>query len=111
MYIKHGFYWSICNRGAFTPVLVTYYMINYYIKYVELIDTVFLVLKKKPLGESFPAQCTARGTGTGIAAAGGRVPGTATKRRQTAGHELTGSVPPRLPPLCHCRPLLHPAQR
>ena len=27
-----------------------YHMINYYIKYLELIDTVFLALKKKPLG-------------------------------------------------------------
>ena len=28
----------------------TYYMINYYFKYWELADTVFLALKKKPLG-------------------------------------------------------------
>jgi len=27
-----------------------YYIINYYIKYLELLDTVFLALKKKPLG-------------------------------------------------------------
>lgn len=25
-------------------------MINYYIKYVELVDTMFLAVKKKPLG-------------------------------------------------------------
>lgn len=30
-----------------------YYMINYYFKYIELFDTVFLTLKKKPLGIVF----------------------------------------------------------
>ncbi|ODN83978.1 hypothetical protein, variant [Cryptococcus amylolentus CBS 6039] len=49
MYLRHGFFFAICNGQAFTPRLVTFYMVNYYFKYVELIDTVFLVLKKKPL--------------------------------------------------------------
>ncbi|GMK58217.1 hypothetical protein CspeluHIS016_0502490 [Cutaneotrichosporon spelunceum] len=48
-YLPRGFYYSICHPGAFTPTAITYYMINYYFKYVELIDTVFLFLKKKPL--------------------------------------------------------------
>ncbi|CAG7852288.1 Putative elongation of fatty acids protein 1 {ECO:0000250/UniProtKB:P40319} {ECO:0000250/UniProtKB:P40319}; AltName: Full=3-keto acyl-CoA synthase SPAC1B2.03c {ECO:0000250/UniProtKB:P40319}; AltName: Full=Very-long-chain 3-oxoacyl-CoA synthase 1 {ECO:0000250/UniProtKB:P40319} [Serendipita indica DSM 11827] len=46
---KHGFRWAICDSAAWTPRMEFYYIINYYIKYVELIDTVFLALKKKPL--------------------------------------------------------------
>ncbi|SOV02808.1 probable FEN1 - fatty acid elongase [Ustilago sp. UG-2017a] len=46
---RNGFYYGICGEGAWTMKLETYYMINYYFKYWELIDTVFLVLKKKPL--------------------------------------------------------------
>ncbi|KZT54401.1 GNS1/SUR4 membrane protein [Calocera cornea HHB12733] len=46
---KYGFFSAICNTRAWTPRMEFYYMVNYYIKYIELIDTVFLVLKKKPL--------------------------------------------------------------
>ncbi|KIJ46293.1 hypothetical protein M422DRAFT_165435 [Sphaerobolus stellatus SS14] len=49
MVSKHGFHYGICSPEAWTPTLETYYLVNYYIKYVELLDTVFLVLKKKPL--------------------------------------------------------------
>lgn len=45
----HGFFYSICSEEAWTDKLEFYYIINYYFKYIELIDTVFLVLKKKPL--------------------------------------------------------------
>jgi len=34
---------------SWTPRLEFFYIINYFFKYLELLDTVFLVLKKKPL--------------------------------------------------------------
>ncbi|KAL4070937.1 GNS1/SUR4 membrane protein [Scleroderma citrinum] len=40
---------TICAVQSWTPKLEFYYMINYYFKYIELLDTVFLALKKKPL--------------------------------------------------------------
>jgi len=46
---KHGLFNALCNENSWTPRLEFYYMINYYTKYVELLDTVFLVLKKKKL--------------------------------------------------------------
>ena len=46
---RHGILYAICDKAAWTQPIVTVYYMNYLTKYLELIDTVFLVLKKKPL--------------------------------------------------------------
>jgi len=48
---KHGLYYSVCSPDPLEiNSLEFFYYINYLIKYYELLDTMFLVLKKKPLG-------------------------------------------------------------
>ncbi|CAL9736371.1 elongation of fatty acids protein 2 [Monosporozyma servazzii] len=49
MIAKNGLYYCICNIGAWTQPMVTLYYMNYIIKYIEFIDTLFLVLKHKKL--------------------------------------------------------------
>ncbi|RXW22944.1 hypothetical protein EST38_g2919 [Candolleomyces aberdarensis] len=46
---NRGIHAALCHADSWTPKLEFYYMINYYFKYIELIDTIFLALKKKPL--------------------------------------------------------------
>jgi len=47
---RHGVFFTICHyNGGWTPQLVVLYYLNYLTKYLELLDTVFLFLKKKPL--------------------------------------------------------------
>ncbi|KAL4994652.1 ELO family [Aspergillus recurvatus] len=47
---QDGVLHAICDaRGGWTDQLVLLYYLNYLTKYLELADTVFLVLKKKPL--------------------------------------------------------------
>jgi hypothetical protein len=49
IWYKNGLHSALCDAESWTPKLEFYYMINYYFKYLELLDTVFLALKKKPL--------------------------------------------------------------
>ncbi|CZT04288.1 probable fatty acid elongase (FEN1) [Rhynchosporium agropyri] len=46
---KGGLYENICGASGWTQPLVVLYYLNYLVKYIELIDTVFLMVKKKPL--------------------------------------------------------------
>jgi len=49
LFLNVGPFNAICARSSWTPRLEFYYLVNYYFKYIELIDTIFLAIKKKPL--------------------------------------------------------------
>ncbi|EPX72754.1 GNS1/SUR4 family protein [Schizosaccharomyces octosporus yFS286] len=49
MIYKHGFFFSICNEKAWSQPLLFLYYCAYISKFLELADTLFLVLRKKPL--------------------------------------------------------------
>ncbi|ODQ81995.1 hypothetical protein BABINDRAFT_160208 [Babjeviella inositovora NRRL Y-12698] len=49
MIYHHGLYYAICHPDAWTPQMVTLYYMNYITKFLEFIDTVFLVVKQKRL--------------------------------------------------------------
>ncbi|KAI9323741.1 GNS1/SUR4 family-domain-containing protein [Dichotomocladium elegans] len=46
---NHGLLYAVCHRDAWTQPLELLYYLNYLVKYWELFDTVFLVVKKKKL--------------------------------------------------------------
>lgn len=48
--VRHGPLYAICSTEGWTQHLELLYYLNYLVKYWELADTVFLVVKKKKLG-------------------------------------------------------------
>lgn len=53
IFYRQGLLAAICADSTWTQPLELLYYLNYLVKYWELIDTIFLVLKKKNLGKSF----------------------------------------------------------
>lgn len=51
IFYNHGLMAAICADATWTQPLELLYYLNYLVKYWELIDTIFLVLKKKNLGK------------------------------------------------------------
>lgn len=49
--VRHGPLYAICSTEGWTQRLELLYYLNYLVKYWELADTVFLVVKKKKLGK------------------------------------------------------------
>ena len=48
---RNGIFYTVCNYDAWTRRLELLYYLNYLVKYWELADTIFLVLRKKNLGK------------------------------------------------------------
>lgn len=53
IFYRQGLLAAICAYDTWTQPLELLYYLNYLVKYWELIDTIFLVLKKKNLGKLF----------------------------------------------------------
>lgn len=111
--VRKGIFFAICDHdGGWTqPLVVLYYVgdarqtlallflianatqqLNYLTKYLELLDTVFLFLKKKPL-----STCPTRGPFDPF--------------DQSTNADWPSSFPPLLPPWRHRCSLLHPTSR
>lgn len=46
---KHGLFYLICSSNCWTTELVYLYYLNYLTKYLEFLDTGYIILKKRPV--------------------------------------------------------------